>query len=221
MPTKAAAARDNAPQLAEGDDDGEDGQTFQVAAVKPTAKVQAPAVQKPAAPKVALALPTPADRGWKKGPDAKGVDPRPVAAFATRDPPSPDHPRLGEGQRRRNQARRQGAAPKPQSPPDLLPTRMMTAMHPGGKGWIIQLGATDDVAKANALLARARTHSRAAARRRKAGHRESAQGWRYFYRARFAGLEHGSAQSACRDSQAKRIFLLRGAGLKAGRVSLL
>ena len=43
-------------------------------------------------------------------------------------------------------------------------------------GWTIQIGATDDPAKANALLVRARQHNRSNSRLGQAGHRESAQG---------------------------------------------
>ena len=64
-------------------------------------------------------------------------------------------------------------------------------------GWSIQIGATDNVEKANALLAKARG----------AGHLASAKsytekvqkGSSTLYRARFAGLETDQAQSACKQ----------------------
>ncbi|QBR70001.1 D-alanyl-D-alanine carboxypeptidase [Beijerinckiaceae bacterium] len=65
-------------------------------------------------------------------------------------------------------------------------------------GWMIQIGATTDVAKANELLSRAKAE----------GHRTlaSAQGFtekiqkgsETFYRARFAGLEADTAELACK-----------------------
>ena len=68
----------------------EEGPALQVAAVKPVTKVRLtpPA---PSAQNVALAEPSAAERGWKKGPDpvGKSVDTLPVSAFATRDQPSP------------------------------------------------------------------------------------------------------------------------------------
>ncbi len=67
------------------------------------------------------------------------------------------------------------------------------------KGWIIQIGATDDPAKAQALLDKARQHGRALL----AGARPVTEKVRgadgTLYRARFAGLEQASAESACRS----------------------
>jgi len=68
-----------------------------------------------------------------------------------------------------------------------------------GKGWIIQIGATDDAAKATALLARARERNPAALGAAKPVTEKVRKGEDVFYRARFAGLDSASAESACRS----------------------
>jgi D-alanyl-D-alanine carboxypeptidase len=178
VPTAAGRA---AEPIAEGDEaDSDDAATFQVAAVKPVAK-----------PRLA---PSPADRGWKKGPDAAGaVDPRPVAAFATRDQPA----RLGWVK---------GADPAKAGAKASAETTIARRSDDDAKdgesasvgGWIIQLGATENPAKANALLAKARAHSRALLADAKPVTEKVRKGGDTLYRARFAGLEQSSAQSACR-----------------------
>ncbi len=66
------------------------------------------------------------------------------------------------------------------------------------KGWIIQIGATDDAAKANALLTRARQRDLSALAAAKPVTEKVRKGEDTFYRARFAGLDPASAESACR-----------------------
>ena len=64
-------------------------------------------------------------------------------------------------------------------------------------GWSIQIGATDNVEKANALLARARGAVHLAAAK---SYTEKVQkGSATLYRARFAGLETDQAQTACKQ----------------------
>jgi D-alanyl-D-alanine carboxypeptidase len=64
-------------------------------------------------------------------------------------------------------------------------------------GWSIQIGATDNVEKANALLAKARSAVRLASAK---SYTEKVQkGGSTLYRARFAGLETNQAQTACKD----------------------
>lgn len=65
-------------------------------------------------------------------------------------------------------------------------------------GWIIQIGATDDIAKAKELLSRAKDRSRAVARAH-AFTEKVQKGKDTLYRARFAGLQEASAESACRE----------------------
>ena len=66
---------------------------------------------------------------------------------------------------------------------------------------MIQIGATDDAAKASALLARARgaTDQRRVSLAAKPITQKVQKGEDTFYRARFAGLDPASAESACRS----------------------
>ena len=74
---------------------------------------------------------------------------------------------------------------------------------------MIQIGATDDAAKANALLTRARDRNRSTLASAKPVTEKVRKGDDTFYRARFAGLDSASAESACRSLQTQRILLLR------------
>ena len=65
--------------------------------------------------------------------------------------------------------------------------------------WAIQLGAVDDVDKANALLARARSQDRQLPASAKPYTEKVQKGHETLYRARFAGLEEDSAAAACRS----------------------
>jgi len=65
-------------------------------------------------------------------------------------------------------------------------------------GWMIQIGATDDVAKANELLARAKSQSHRALSSAKPFTEKVQKGSETLYRARFAGLEEDSAATACK-----------------------
>ncbi|MFV0279511.1 MAG: serine hydrolase [Rhodoblastus sp.] len=65
-------------------------------------------------------------------------------------------------------------------------------------GWIIQIGATDDIAKAKALLSRAKDRSRTAAKAQPFTEKVQ-KGSETLYRARFAGLQEASAANACRE----------------------
>jgi D-alanyl-D-alanine carboxypeptidase len=67
-----------------------------------------------------------------------------------------------------------------------------------GKGWIIQVGATDNAAKASALLDRARQRSRPLLAAKPVTEKVR-KGDETLYRARFAGLDSASAQTACRS----------------------
>lgn len=65
-------------------------------------------------------------------------------------------------------------------------------------GWMIQIGATDDVAKANALLAKAKADGRNTLGRAQPFTEKVQKGASILYRARFAGLEADSAELACK-----------------------
>jgi D-alanyl-D-alanine carboxypeptidase len=64
--------------------------------------------------------------------------------------------------------------------------------------WMIQIGAADSPAKANALLMRARERNRAILASAKPVTQKVRKGDATLYRARFAGLDSASAEAACR-----------------------
>jgi len=66
-------------------------------------------------------------------------------------------------------------------------------------GWMIQIGATDDAAKADALLARAKARGLSALDEAHAFTQKVQKGDATLYRARFAGLDAGDAHAACRS----------------------
>jgi D-alanyl-D-alanine carboxypeptidase len=70
--------------------------------------------------------------------------------------------------------------------------------RPAHSGWMIQLGATDDAGKATELLSRARSSGHAVPAGAKAFTEKVQKGHGTLYRARFAGLEEQSAESACK-----------------------
>jgi len=70
--------------------------------------------------------------------------------------------------------------------------------RPAHTGWMIQLGATDDAGKATELLTRARSSGHAVPAGAKAFTEKVRKGNETLYRARFAGLEEESAESACK-----------------------
>lgn len=70
--------------------------------------------------------------------------------------------------------------------------------RPSKPGWMIQIGAADDPAKANELLSRARSQLHGFPATAKSFTEKVQKGSETLYRARFAGLEEESAQSACK-----------------------
>ncbi len=65
-------------------------------------------------------------------------------------------------------------------------------------GWMIQIGATDDIAKANALLAKAKADGHKTLEAAQPFTEKVQKGAETLYRARFAGLEADSAELACK-----------------------
>jgi D-alanyl-D-alanine carboxypeptidase len=140
------------------------------AAVAAAAKPVAPIVIPPAAP-VAVAAASPQQLGWVKGLD-------PVAKGPSRDVAP-------------------AAAPAAQT---KAATTVAAESTPADhSGWIIQIGISDDAAKANDLLARARAQNRGQLAQARPFTEKVAKGGDVFYRARFAGLDSGSAETACRS----------------------
>ena len=187
----APPARSVAAQIEEGDEDSAEETTPApgVTAAKPVAApaatnsaVVAPAA-KPAAPLAAAATAQPAPNavaaaspqalGWVKGPD-------PVAKGPARDAAP---------------AAAQTAQAKPAT---AIAAETAPASADRG-GWIIQIGVSDDAAKANDLLSRARALNRGQLGQARPVTEKVAKGEDVFYRARFAGLDSASAETACRS----------------------
>ncbi len=78
-------------------------------------------------------------------------------------------------------------------------------------GWIIQLGATDDEAKAKKILQTARTKSQFLAKADPFTEKVS-KGGSTLYRARFSGFDEGKAASACKSLKRTGLscFAVRG-----------
>ena len=132
----------------------------------------------PAAP-LRTAEKAPDQLGWVKGPDAvavgkpsaKGKDAKAVVAALPVARPRE------ESQVARNE--------------DSRPA--------GHSGWMIQIGATDDAEKANSLLIRAKAQTRSTLASAKPFTEKVQKGDGTFYRARFAGLDSVTAESACKS----------------------
>jgi D-alanyl-D-alanine carboxypeptidase len=78
---------------------------------------------------------------------------------------------------------------------DRAPAAKVELVRPTHVGWMIQIGATDDAEKAQQLLSRARANVPASA---KAFTEKVQKGKETLWRARFAGLEEKSAETACK-----------------------
>ena len=210
VPASMASARTAPPPVAEGDNSDQDGApALRVAAVaqaiQPRVARRAPVPARSidqariawiAAERPAHELhgePTPSQLGWvKKGPDA--VKNAPSSEEAELQTPRANR----EAVDTESHGSAKGAA-------ETTAAARAPAESDGGrdagnkKGWVIQIGATDDVAKANALLDKARQRSRAILASAKPVTEKVRKGEDTFYRARFAGLDSASAETACRS----------------------
>jgi D-alanyl-D-alanine carboxypeptidase len=210
QPVVYAPSTHNRPSpavIAQGDNNAEedDPPTLRVAAVAPAARRQ------PVAPVRVAAIQLPAPRvdlndaaahGWTKGPDAATVkaDAAKSAAHAGKvlmsdgtygDPPAPA-PKAVAATTAAKEAKQTIVARAAEPAGDST-----DAIH---KGWIIQIGATDDAAKANDLLIRARAQNHGALAAAKPVTEKVKKGEDIFYRARFAGLDSADeAETACRS----------------------
>ncbi len=192
-----ARAPSGPPPAAEGDNSDEDGApTLRVAAV-------APAVQR----RIIAAAPV----------SSRSIDQARVASLG-RDsrPEPPEHrppsqlgwvkgPEAAQKDRAAAETGRPIPHPKPKAAAEAtVPNRPSARSEDGeadqpGKGWMIQIGATDDAAKANALLDRARQRNRSILASARPVTEKVRKGEDTFYRARFAGLDSASAEIACRS----------------------
>ena len=133
----------------------------------------------PAAPARAIAK-SPAELGWVKGPDAtpqtaKAASGKEAATLVAALPV---------------------ARPKFEATVAARVEESRPSVH---DGWMIQIGATDDADKANSLLIRARAQTRSALASARPFTEKVQKGDSAFYRARFAGLDSNTAETACKS----------------------
>jgi D-alanyl-D-alanine carboxypeptidase len=84
-------------------------------------------------------------------------------------------------------------------PPLGRPQKDDVADDAAGRGWMIQIGAPENLAKANALLSRAQERNRSTLASAKPVTEKVRKGDSTLYRARFAVLDSASADAACRS----------------------
>jgi D-alanyl-D-alanine carboxypeptidase len=129
--------------------------------------------------------PTAADLGMLKSPAKSSTKTQARLAAAS----SLVMPPLGRPENSADDARRPGRASQQDEDRDGL----------GPRGWMIQIGAPDNLAKANALLSLARERNRSTLASAKPVTEKVRKGDATLYRARFAGLDSASAEAACRS----------------------
>ena len=128
---------------------------------------------------LALATTTPSSLRWVTGaPPAKAGEGKEAVKLPAREPAKAGQTQVAKAQ------------PKKDAD-DEAPTAARS-------GWIIQIGATDDIAKAKELLSRAKDHSRTIAKAQPFTEKVQ-KGSETLWRARFAGLQENAAESACRE----------------------
>ena len=170
---RVSAATRAANAAGEGDDGAGDEET---AAPQPMVRVPESAPRG--------AQPTAADLGMLKSPTKSSTktQARLAAAGALVMPP------LGWPENSADDGRPGRASQQDEDSDDL-----------GPRGWMIQIGAPDNLAKANALLSRARERNRSTLASAKPLTEKVRKGDTTLYRARFAGLDSASAEAACRS----------------------
>jgi D-alanyl-D-alanine carboxypeptidase len=159
--------------------EGDDGTGDEEAeAVEPALNTPAPAQR--------AGQPISADLGFVKGPEGAKASAKNQARLAAASAlvVPPDRPEnSAENERRPARASEQDEA----------------ADNATGRGWMIQIGAPENLAKANALLARAQERNRSTLASAKPLTEKVHRGDLTLYRARFAVLDSASAEAACRS----------------------
>jgi D-alanyl-D-alanine carboxypeptidase len=199
VPARALGARGAEPPIAEGDNAAGDDEapTLRVAAFAPVDAAHPNELEPPdgAAALTTQDRETPADA--MKGPDARQPAQPTERAEAT-PPAKPQGPQVQARLMPSDSARPkapEGTAAAARAPSQVEDRESGDAHG----GWMIQIGATDDPAKANALLIRARAQNRSALALATPMTETVREGGDTMYRARFAGLDFASAEAACRS----------------------
>src|SRR5271166_86695 len=195
VPARVPTVRGREPPIAEGDNAAEDDEapTLHVTAFAPVDAAGPLPPQAPSAPPISVAIApapapetheTPAELGWVKGPDgtptrsAKPQGPEADARLTALQSAGPTTP--------------EGTTIAARAPAQTDERGAGTAQG----GWMIQIGATDDLAKANALLIRARAQNRSTLASAKPVAEKVRKGQETYYRVGFAVLDSASAESA-------------------------
>ena len=205
VPARVAEARGAEPPIAEGDNVAGDDEasTLHVPAFAPISSVPPVQPQPPSALSTsAVSSPAPAPEvqqtptklGWVKGPDgARAPNERqsvlPAATSA--------RPTLADARLTASEETMIGA-----HAPAQVAGQVPAQAEDGGAargGWMIQIGATDDPAKANALQIRARARNPSTLASAKPITEKLHKGGDTVYRVRFAVLDAASAESTCRS----------------------
>ena len=198
------------------------GEGVPVGEVSEDEPAPAPAPRRVVAPKVAVEKPAP-ERIVSA--DARAELPRPRPAFVSGVPKSGDHDMTttgsihGHGGRgdgttaryagaatatpaafKRNAKHDREALAKPIKIASLDPQAGAAAARPASHGgWMIQIGATPTLDKANQLIAHARDSAHGALAAAHPFTEKVQKGHETLFRARFAGLDAGGAEAACRN----------------------
>jgi D-alanyl-D-alanine carboxypeptidase len=180
-PQEAGMAYARAPE-------GEDEESAPEAARSVAQKVQPTAAPEALQPKVRPAFVS----GGEKRPVAEAGDqPRAVGGSTTAAASGKNVARVAAAPTTPS-ALKPPAGEKPQS----VKTESSRPAHPG---WMIQLGATEDLEQAQELLARARSEAHRLPAGARAFTEKVRKGSGTLYRARFAGLAEDSAEETCRE----------------------
>jgi D-alanyl-D-alanine carboxypeptidase len=195
--------------------------------VAPVAVAVAPPAPVPPPAPVRVADNNPAPLGWVKGPESvaqpgaakASADPKTGAVVKTEQPVTKITTRVAQavpaheektpaalgwvkGPEGAATAAEQKAGPAKTivaaaHPKEETPVARSQDVRTAHEGWVIQIGATDDAGKANDLLIRAKAQNRSLASAKPFTEKVE-KGDGTFYRARFAGLDSSSAESACK-----------------------
>lgn len=168
-------------------------------------------VVKTAQPVVLASATTPSALGWTAGPNGRKAiadkaieDAAPVKAMPVARPAlegKTAKAESGKGDANKAEAAKADATKREPAKAATIVAQSDPADKTGSihVGWMIQIGATDDVGKASELLARAKTQGRANLASARPYTEKVQKGDTTLYRARFAGLEPASAEAACKS----------------------
>ncbi len=180
-----------------------------VVAPPPSAPAPAPVVAAVVPPPPAAAAPAPVVAVAAPAPVAAPAHPAPAVIAAATAPADTSNNKT------MNEPAQVAAAPAPVV--TASPTRQQVADPaddaPGARdGWIIQVGALETVNEAKERLGSAQSSAAHLLRRAKSFTEKVVKGDKTLYRARFAGLDKGQAEAACRTLKHEDIPCILVAG---------